>query len=221
MMLALPPQVPLTDIEQQTVQYYNRSAQEWVGTHKHDTTVLDEEMAAFNKILPEGALLEVGSGSGIDASVLLEYGYQYIGTDVSETLLQLAVERNKEKQAVFVKSSLYDLPAIFKPRYFDGFWAAAVFLHIPKNRLVDAFAGLKAVLKPGAVGFISLKKGEGEEIDSATGRLFSYFTTEEFTEIVKEQGFTVIQQFEKTYAKRETVFTWISFIVKYTQESKE
>ncbi len=115
--------------------------------------------------------------------------------------------------ANLVKASLYNLP--FSPHAFDGFWAANVYLHVPKNRIDEAFESLKKVLKPGGVGFISLKAGEGEEIDEETGRFFAYYSLDEFKHILKRHNFVILEEIIRTEAKRIKKHTWLCFWVVY------
>ena len=41
---------------------------------------------------------------------------------------------------------------------FDGFWASASLLHIPKNKIHQVLSDIKNIIKPNGIGFISLKQ---------------------------------------------------------------
>ena len=86
-------------------------------------------------------------------------GYDYTGTDVSKGLLDAAQENNPG--AKFYQMGVYDMD--FPDNGFDGFWACAVLLHLPKSKITKALQSIHDIVCPEGVGFISLKEGEGEE----------------------------------------------------------
>jgi SAM-dependent methyltransferase len=200
----------LTAEEQITVDAYNQHAHDWASKHK-TTDFWLTECTAFKELLPSGSVLEIGCGGGRDAQ-LLAPNYSYTGADISEGLLK---EFKKNHPAVpCVLSDVYNLP--FRPGYFDGFWASAVLLHIPKTRIEEALLSLRSSLKQNAIGFISLKRGQGEELvtdqlDDGTPfcRLFSYYDEEEFTQILPKAGFTVVKLDSKKIVKT----TWLLYFV--------
>lgn len=201
---------PLTDQEQKTLQYYNQTGHAWIEEQKVPSFWI-QEIETFASLLPFGTILEVGAGAGKEASLLCQKGYDYIGTDISPTMIKYALTLNPG--ATILHLSLYDL-TVFRSNTFDGFWAAAVFLHVPKERLDEAFTPLKNVLKPGAIGCITLKKGAGEEIDQ-TGRFFSYFTHDEFAARLEKHDFIIELSYERSGIKQITTYTWLVFFVKY------
>ncbi len=76
----------LTDKEQKTVAYYDRSGEEWAAAHASESSWWLAEMQKFRAMLPSGKVLEIGSGAGKDAQALIQMGYQYVGTDASKGL---------------------------------------------------------------------------------------------------------------------------------------
>lgn len=196
--------------EQQTINYYESQGQEWLA-QQNTQSFWTAEMEIFTKLLPVGNILELGAGDGKDAQHLITHGYGYTGIDLSEVFLTIAKKNNPG--ANFVQTSLYDLP--FQPASFDGFFAAAVFLHVPKNRIDQAMNALKQVLKPNAIGFISLKEGFGESVDETTERFFAYYQADEFKEILAKHNFSIIQITSRVEAKRVKIHSWISFFVTY------
>lgn len=196
------------DKKVKTISYYDRYAKDWVIAHGGSTSPsywLDE-IREFNKLLPRGRILEIGSGAGRDAKCLIEMGYEYIGTDASSGLLKIARETNPG-----VEFKLMDVENLdFPENFFDGFWSVATLLHIPKDSINSVLGNIWRVVKPGGIGFISLKKGEGESEDEETGRWFAYYSEEEFRRILSANNFAIVKM--KT---RETdKSTWLEFFVK-------
>jgi ubiquinone/menaquinone biosynthesis C-methylase UbiE len=159
--------------------------------------------------LPSGSVLEIGSGAGNDASSLLEMGYDYTGTDASSGLIEVARKRNP--QATFINVNADELN--FPEKSFDGFWAAAVLLHIPKENIDNVLQSIKKQVREGGIGFISLKEGEGEEEDKKTGRWFSYYKEDEFKEVLLRNGFETVEVENKT-ENREGRPDWLAFLVR-------
>ncbi len=169
-------------------------------------------MARFNELLPNGRILEIGSGGGRDAVELIEAGYDYLGTDISTGLLEQARKFNPDIN--FEEVSVYDLD--YK-ELFDGFWCSAVLLHIPRYRIDDALDAINKNMKKGAFGFIAIKEGEGEKLEadnkSTQGdqRFFVYWTDEEFSKRLADNGFEVVERGYRTVSERTK---WLTYIVK-------
>lgn len=200
-----------------TDEYYNKTAPEWAGSH-NTANFWGEHMVRFHELLPSGKILEIGSGAGRDAKELIELGYDYLGIDPSEGMLNIAKETNPS--AEFLNIGISDLD---KENEFDGFWASASLLHIPKNQMDQALQNIHKAMKTGAIGFISLKKhiddgaDERVEKDDKGERFFSYWTEEGFEEVLKKNGFELAAEVvEKKVGERTT---WLIFQVRTLKES--
>lgn len=197
--------------EAKTIETYDLTAASWAQSH---AKVNDWIWAAkrLKSFLPSGTILEIGCGGGRDAVDLLQLGYNYLGTDASAGMVQAA--RSAVPEAVFEQCNVYDLPKL--KRVFDGFWACAVLLHIPRQRIDEALQAMSSVLKPGAVGLISMKDGNTDdfEVRDAHGgheeRLFVYWRREDFEKVLARNGFKVLEYTFKPVSKRTN---WHIFFV--------
>lgn len=202
-----------TPQEARTLRSYDENAETWVSEHQSNGYWRDE-MARFHELLPYGRILEIGAGGGRDAQELIDLGYDYTGTDASTGFL--TVLNKKIPGVVAFERSVYDLPPP-GTEPFDGFWASAVLLHIPKARIDEALAGIRRSVKEGAIGFISLKNGVGEKVEQEVlggkpfDRFFAYWTKDEFIKVLSDNGFSVVDYF---YHVRSESTKWHSFIVK-------
>lgn len=198
----------MKDKEKKTISYYDRSAPDWTVAHggNEGPSYWQVEMERFNVLLPKGKVLEIGSGAGKDAAALIGMGYDYTGTDASNGLINVAKTRNPNERFINVPVDELD----FGDEKFDGFWTAATLLHIPKEAIDCSLQHIKSTLKAGAVGFISLKKGEGEKTDEATGRWFAYYSEPEFREVLSRNHYEVLEAKERVEEKD----TWLVFYVK-------
>lgn len=200
----------LTKEERQTLESYNKYGKGWAQAHM-DYSSWEKDLKKFKKYLPKGRVIEIGAGGGRDARELMKAGYEYLGTDISKGLLKAAQENNPK--AKFVLKSVYDLD--FPENSFDGFWACAVLLHIPKSRIKEALTQLHKVTKPSGVGFISVKKGHGErftiEPPPDGKRFFAYYSLKEFEGELLKNGFEILHSEERRKTARTT---WLIYFVK-------
>ena len=197
----------LTDREKQTVDYYDRDAKGWMKAHggNEGESYWKEEMERFHQLLPEGKVLEIGSGAGKDAAALIAMGYDYTGTDASKGLIKVAQKRNPG--AKFEHVGVHELS--FPKHEFDGFWTADTLLHIPKDRIDEALQKINTQVKPEGIGFISVKQGEGERIDEVTGRWFAYYNLGEFSGALKRNGYRIEESSTRQGEKDKWLLYWV------------
>lgn len=67
--------------EESTIKAYNKNAEEWSASHATEG-FWEQEHILFSELLPQGNILEVGTGSGRDA-IELTKRYEYTGIDIS------------------------------------------------------------------------------------------------------------------------------------------
>ncbi len=140
---------------------------------------MSESRDHFLAYLPAGAhILDFGCGSGRDAKTFLESGYQVDAVDGSEELCRLA----REITGIPVRQMLFQ--ELAAKNLYDGIWACASILHLPKKELLDVVHRIAAALKPGGILYTSFKYGNFEGIRS--GRYFTDFTEESLTEFWSE-----------------------------------
>ncbi|MGB4758673.1 MAG: class I SAM-dependent methyltransferase [Candidatus Saccharimonadales bacterium] len=168
----------------------------------------------FKEFLPSGKVLEIGCGGGRDAATLVKLGFDYTGTDASAGMVGAA--QQIVPHASFQQCDVYELAKL--GRAFDGFWACAVLLHIPKSRIDEALQGIIGTVKQGAIGMISIKDGDSEEFEVRDidgmheERLFVYWKKDDFETVLSRNNLSVIQYKYRPVSKRTN---WHIFIVRY------
>ncbi len=151
-------------------------------------------------------ILDVGAGSGRDTLYFLNKGLDVVAFDGSREVAKLASE--KIGRPVLV-CSIEDMPWEGE---FDGVWAMASLLHLPKKDMPMGIKNCLRALKPsGGKFFGSLKVGEGEAYDEM-GRFFSYYQPEEIKNIIMDTG--LVEKVEvsvqgDTLGRSE--LTWLNF----------
>ena len=121
--------------------------------------------------------MDFGCGSGRDTLEFLKRGYQVDATDGSTEMCKLTTEYT----GISVRQMLFqELNEIEK---YDGIWACASILHLPKNELKNVLDKMKTALSKRGIIYTSFKYGtfEGER----NGRYFTDFTEESFEKFAK------------------------------------
>lgn len=191
-----------------TINYYDAHAKEYCDLTRHID--LADVYDRFLVALPPGAhILDAGCGSGRDTKVFLDRGYKVTAIDASSELARLAaVYTNHQCEVLrFQEMMFHDK--------FDGIWACASLLHIPKNEMCNIIPRFIQALKPGGILYVSLKEGEGERI-ADDGRFFSDYTRSSFEGLLER--FPTLS--EIAFWKSEEIRNgnnrqlWLSFLLK-------
>lgn len=155
------------DWEQETLDFYDQNSEEFVaGTLVAD---MEEARSRFLACLsPKSLILDFGCGSGRDTKAFLDAGYRVDATDGSEEMCKKA----SEYTGIQVRRMLFqELDACDK---YDGIWACASILHLPRPELTDVIRRIGKALKADGVLYASFKYGDYEGIRN--GRYFADFT---------------------------------------------
>ncbi len=162
-----------------SVEFYEQNAQAFFErTVEAD---MDAPRAGFAALLPPGArVLDAGCGSGRDALALSRLGFQVTATEASPKLAELA----RAHTGLPIQVMTFDQMAWREA--FEGAWACASLLHVPRSDLPDAVGRLRDTLVPGGVLWMSFKFGT-EERETA-GRRFTDLDEAGATAILSAAG---------------------------------
>jgi SAM-dependent methyltransferase len=154
-------------VDDATLQFYRRNAEAYA---KREITSRHARLTKFLALLPPGAaILELGCGAGDDSAEMLARGYDVTPTDGSPEMADVASRRIGRP----VKTLLFhDLDAV---EAYDGVWANACLLHVPRDQLASVLALIHRALKPGGAFYASYKSGDGDGRD-ALDRYYNYPT---------------------------------------------
>ena len=160
-----------------SIDYYNRYA---VPYYEETVDVsMEEVMDHFAQLLPENAeVLDLGCGSGRDTLLLEEYGFYVTPMDGSEEMCRIASEYTgiEVQQMLFQELDVHDK--------YDGIWACASILHLPKNDLKIVLQKMATALKKNGFIYTSFKYGEFE--GERNGRYFTDFTIDTFQTFIQD-----------------------------------
>ncbi len=197
---------------QDTIKTYNKIAQHYNKTH-FNSSFWKKEFKLFKSLISGNKIVDIGCGAGRDATLFLQNNFDYTGLDASSEMLKEA--RKRAPTGKFILGNFYQLD--FPDETFDGFWAAASLLHAPKTDIESVLNEILRILKPGGVGFISLKETQNidegmikEDKYGGIKRYFSFYTPKELGKILKKTGSVVI----KNLIHKEGDTNWLCYFVK-------
>lgn len=169
-----------------TLSYYSTNAITFSeGTVSVDFTTTQERFLQY--LAPGSFILDFGCGSGRDAKCFVERGYKVTATDGCAELVALASEYSglPVKQMLF--SDFAEVEA------YDGVWACASILHLPKAELVDVLQKITIALRAGGYLYISFKYGDFE--GERHGRYFTDMTEASFRALLElVPGLVVVEE---------------------------
>ena len=165
----------------------------------------------LNELSPGAHIADAGCGSGRDTKAFLQRGFVVTAFDASPRMSDLAGAYTGQKCHVLRFQEMQ-----FR-RKFDGIWACASLLHVPKTEIGGVLRRFVAALKPGGIVYASFVEEEGERI-AADGRLYNSYTPESFRELLAT--ITTIREIttwrteeRSSPAKRAP---WLNFLLKKT-----
>lgn len=150
-----------------TLQFYRRNAEAYA---KREITSRHARLARFLAVLPPGAaILELGCGAGGDTAEMIARGYDVTPTDGSPEMAAVASRKLGRPVGTLL---FHDLDAV---EAYDGVWANACLLHVPRDQLADVLSLIHRALKPGGAFYASYKSGDGDGRDTLD-RYYNYPT---------------------------------------------
>jgi SAM-dependent methyltransferase len=151
-------------VDEQTLEFYRSNAQSYSDWAKAPST----RLVRFLGLLPSGAsILELGCGAGNHSAVMLGEGFAVRATDGSPEMAAIASRRLGHP----VEAMRFD--ELDAHQAYDGVWASACLLHVPRDELESILARIHRALKPSGVFYASFKIGEGDGRDDL-GRYYNY-----------------------------------------------
>ncbi len=198
----------------ETIDTYNVVAEDYKKRYivSNDKNIMQPALDEFLSYLPEAAnVLDIGSGAGFDAKYLDEKGCKVTSIDLSEKFIEIA--KSVAPNVEFLRMDVRKLK--FSPKLFDGIWASASLLHLPKNEILPVLKRINELLKNEGYFYVAMKQGVGEKFVVNTGdgnlanarRFFAYYTKEEFENLLNQSGFNVVRY--TSSQNRENI--WMNF----------
>ena len=195
-----------------TIALYEQGARtflkRWGARRKRPPALLLEWMAG----LPCGAgLLDLGCGGGQDAQARRRKGYRAVGMDLTAAFLRTAHEA--APALPLVRADMRELP--FRAASFDGVWAAASLIHLPKTDAMRVVKRLSQIAGPGATLGATVTFGTDSGLVTKgwmPGRYFARWHKAELARAVERSGWKV--EMLRVVSNQERKGRWINLIAR-------
>ncbi len=177
-----------------TLFYYENNAKEL--SKRYESAKMDNIHALLKSTFPtKSSLLEIGCGSGRDASFMYQNGYDILAIDGSREMIveakRLHPELVKRLQAAMIPDKLS-----FEPSSFDGIYSIATLMHLEEDVIGRAIGKIATILKPGGKFFFSVSI-QRDDIDNQgkdeKGRHFTTMSADEWIACCEKYGLQLEQ----------------------------
>lgn len=195
---------------------YNKIAKDWMEDHHTDTWWIDGVDKYLSYFNPKASILDVGCGAGENSKYIIKRDFLVTGIDFSEEMINLA-KQQVPTGTFFIKDikQPLDLEILF-----DGVFAKAVLLHIPKKEIINVLENITAPLKQNGYLYVAVKEIKTGQLDEEIvkendygyeyERFFSYFTLEEIKSCLTKIEMKIV--YETVTSSGRT--NWIQVIAK-------
>ena len=176
-----------------TIKTYEELAEDYYKTH-FDINEIKTIADFFIQNLKGQKILDIGCGPGRDAKYFSEHDLEVTGIDLTSNFVKMASQN--VPNAKFIQMDMRNLD--FPENSFDGIWACASFLHVPKEDAKNTLLGFRKILKPAGLIYLSVKQGNEEkfvEKDEYKGRtkFFAFYTQDEFKNLIEFCNFKIVK----------------------------
>lgn len=188
----------------QTFDYYEKNAKDFcaltINVDMHET------QNTFLEYLNSGAhILDAGCGSGRDSLAFIKKGYKVTAMDASK---QICVEAEKLLHQEVLNKRFDEIDF---ENTFDGVWACASLIHVPRLEIHDALEKIYNALKVDGVLYASFKYGETERYSNE--RFFNDYTEKSICDLFGKTKFEI----EKIFVTQDLLpdrkeLKWVNII---------
>lgn len=169
----------MSDLE--TLSVYAKQAADYAALTDKEATA-DPALERFISRAPKGGrVLDLGCGPGTSAGQMAAAGLLAEAWDPVPEMLELAA---RFPDVTTRKAGFDDLT---DENVYDGIWANFSMLHTPRLQWPVQLEAIARALQPNGLFHIGTKLGSGEERDSI-GRLYTYVSEDELTELLRAAG---------------------------------
>jgi SAM-dependent methyltransferase len=163
------------------------------------------------EVLPsEGAVLDIGFGSGRDLEFLYQNGFEIWGIDPTASFVLHVKQRFTPIADHFYQDRL-PFTTFQSPVHFDGVLAIAFWMHLGYEEYAAAVRDIVRICKPQATVVISYSEGSRGNDD---GRLFYEVDQERLVGLFVQEGFALNVTHQNADALARSSLQWKTIVFK-------
>ena len=195
-----------------TIRVYEQEAEtflkRWARRRKQPPVLLLDLCLRLPK---QSAILDLGCGGGQDAQLLYAKGFHVVGMDLTTAFLRSA--KKTAPSVPLVRADMRDLP--FQHDMFDGVWAAACLMHVPKSEAALVLKSLSSVVCSDGLLVATVTYGIQSRILTdgwMPGRYFARWQKAELARVVERSGWQV--ESVRVVSNQERKGRWLNLIAR-------
>ncbi|GET36584.1 class I SAM-dependent methyltransferase [Microseira wollei] len=204
--------------EQVTIAEYQLTAEAFrAGTWEHDVSQNRDSLVRFLPKNP-GKILDIGCGPGRDLVAFKQQGHTVVGLDATPAFVEMA--KQVSGCEVWQQSFLsLDLPG----ETFDGIFANASLIHVPRGEMVRVLQDLQRSLVPQGAIVMSMCRGDSEGYSARpTGyRYVCGWEYETLAPCVEAAGFEIVNHYYRPPGVRFEAQSWLVIVGRKTAIGKD
>lgn len=177
--------------KQITKEAHDAIAEKYYELYKDDVS----DLKYFDLFLSDCGLkiLDLGCGMGHYSNYMYNKGFEVIGIDISENMLEIAKRNNHDID--FIVSDICDL-SVLNNKKFDGVVLAYVLQHLSKEEVINLFNQMNDIVNDNGKLLMFLREGNGvveeiEPIDTRYKYIINEYSKEEIKDILLENGWEI------------------------------
>ena len=164
-------------VQTTTLDYYEKNGDLFAQDVDH-VNFSKMQLRFISKLPKQAKILDLGCGSGRDSLAFLNAGFDVEAIDGSKKMCEIA----QSKTGLSVRNIRFG--QLDDQNKYDGVWACASLLHLPKNELPKVFSKIIEALKEEGIFYSSFKYGSFEGYRN--GRYFTDFTESSMNELLEQ-----------------------------------
>lgn len=195
-----------------TIQAYTTGSDAYLKEWHHRPYRIPPHLEVWMSHLPPTShVLDLGCGPGQDSRHLRRLEFRAVGLDL--TLPFLKVARKRSPKLPLVLADLERLP--FQSNSFQGIWAAASCIHLPKSKFKSTLRHFHVLTCPKGILGATLVHGKGSgflEDKWIPGRYLCKWLKPELRKVIQQAGWEILSL--QTVTHRERKGRWLNVIAR-------
>jgi SAM-dependent methyltransferase len=155
---------------------------------------------------PRARILDAGCGTGRDALAFASRGCLVTAFDASPAMVAFCRARCVSARLMTFHQSRWR-------HAFDGIWACASLLHLPRSHIESGLQRLLNALKNGGMIFISLREGDGEGYAS-DGRYATFYSVRQVRRLLESFKGVSIVRLWRSFPDKAKFPVWINCLAR-------
>ncbi len=155
-------------------------------------------------------ILDAGCGGGRDTKYFTSLGYNVTAIDASQAMVIISSKFTGQKTILMAFEDINFVNC------FDGIWASASLLHVPRKQMHLVFKKMITAIKDGGIWYLSFKVGMAERIDK-DGRFFNDYNEQTFREFLNYyQDILEIISINSTVTRKDNCLSeeWLNILLR-------